>query len=605
MAKITFMNGREMKTIDPWHSDGEMWKYSTEPPASEKKELYSRVAAVYRAVNFTASTLANMPFAVVKGGTDIDTSDEWKNAVGFMPNPRHLLRMWTQSLLMTNKAFGFQETKGSRLLNLRYIAPSTITKMKTDETGALAGFERTIGTTATYYPIEKGFCNIFYIFNLNWENELLPDDTTPFKAMMNAAGIGYYADLFIRDFFERGGIKPTILTFDGVMDKVSATEVESVWTKVIRGWYKYMGKVFNGKFTPITIGDGVESLQKQNIYDNALRNIAIAVGMPQDALLQNADSYATAQVHKSTWFTDTLTPMAYSMQEPLNNQIFERLGYRFEFRPEGAEPSMEEESQRVAGAKTLYQILSDARRVDADKAAIEAFGIDMPLWFTWEEKEPEPIPPQLTGQQPAGNVDDMEDVDYEPYEEPINMRSVFNVNQLREMKTWQDIAYRKLKRGNSLVFDWTPKDISAEVAAQIKARLDVATTEAEIKAAFEVDPPSMPVVETNDNEIKALAEAINKLAEKHDAQPVIVNLPATSFTLNEKAVEVKAEAPIVNVNVPEQPAPVVNVTNEVNPTPVEVINNIDVKPAPVKVDKPKRARVVRDREGRIEGLEAQ
>ena len=73
MAKYIYTDGRETKAIDPWHSDGEMWKYNSNPPASEITELYSRVAAVYRALNFTADALSNMPFAITStGGDEID-----------------------------------------------------------------------------------------------------------------------------------------------------------------------------------------------------------------------------------------------------------------------------------------------------------------------------------------------------------------------------------------------------------------------------------------------------------------------------------------------------------------------------------------------------
>jgi hypothetical protein len=390
--KLFFTDGRGTKSIDPWHSDGAMWRYNSNPPPMEADELYSRVAAVYRAINFTADTLSNMPFAILKeGGAEVDTSEEYKNEVGFLPYPRQLLRLMVQSFLVTNKAFAFQETKGRAVKNLRYIAPSTIQILTNPVTGDLTGFKRTLHATSQDYMIKGDFCNIVYAFNLNWKNELLPDDQSPFMAMCNAAGIGYYADKYIKDFFERGGIKPTILTFDGVLDKTSMDQVESVWTKVIRGYYKYLGKVFNGKFTPTVIGEGIAELKDQAVYDNALRNIAIAIGMPQDALLQNADSYATAQVHKSTWFSDTLTPLSQAIAEPLNEQVFKRLGYRFEFRPEVADPDMEEERQRITAAEVLFNILNAGNRKDADKAALESLGIDLPQWFTWEEKEPEPM----------------------------------------------------------------------------------------------------------------------------------------------------------------------------------------------------------------------
>lgn len=518
MAKFFYTDGRATKGIDPWHSEGEMWKYNSNDPAGEIDELYSRVAAVYRAINFTADTLANMPFAIMKeGGDDIDTSDEYKNEVGFLPYPRALFRLMVQSLLITNSAYAFQESKGRQLLNLRYISPATITPKTDTNTGELLGFTRTLNTTRTDYPIKGDFCNIVYVFNLNWKNELLPDDNSPFKAMMNAAGIGYYADKYIRDFFERGGIKPTILTFDGVLDPTSMERVESVWTKVIRGYYKFLGKVFNGKFTPVVIGEGIEALKDEQVYNNALRNIAIAVGMPQDALLQTADSYATAQVHKSTWFSDTLTPLAMALAEPLNEQVFKRLGYRFEFRPDGAEPNMEEESNRINAANTLYGILSKANRKDSDKVAIEALGIDLPAWFKWEVDEVAEEQSQLgleaqrlalTNPQP-----DQKKEEQKPPAKSVEPIAI-SLHALREMTNWQELAFRKLKRGQPMAFDWTPKDIPQEQAEAIKAKLDKAQTEDEIKAAFEIpgvsETPSPVYIS---DEIKLLADALNRAAD--------------------------------------------------------------------------------------------
>jgi hypothetical protein len=528
---INIFDGQSMKNIDPWHSDGAMWKYGSNAPEKIDDELYARVAAVYRAVNFTADALSNMPFAIVNAtsGDEVDTSEEYKNIVGFLPFPRQVLRLWVQSMIITNRAYGFQETKGSRVTNLRYIAPSTITPLTDKTDGSLTGFNRKINTKSDDYLINaKGFCNIFYAFNLNWKNELLPDDQSPFKAMMNAAGIGYYADTYIRNFFERGGIKPTILTFDGVMDQTSMERVEGVWTKIVTGYYRFLGKVFNGKFTPTVIGDGIDNLKDNQVYENSLRNIAIAIGMPQDALLQNADSYATAQVHKSTWFADTLTPMAQMLAEPMNDQIFKFLGYRWEFRPEVSAPNMEEKEKRLNSAKVLYDILTGGKRVDADKAALEALGVDLPQWFDWEQEEPEPVPPALApGQQPPQPEPpspDNEDMGGGQARTEVPAKSVpvpLSIAALRELNNWQELAFRKLKRGQPLVFEWEPKDISADMAAQVKARLDTATSEDEIKAAFDVVPDSTDL--QDNGEIKVLADAMNKLADSLFAQKEITN----------------------------------------------------------------------------------
>ena len=89
-------------------------------------------------------------------------------------------------------------------------------------------------------------------------------------------------------------------------------------------------------------------------------------------------------------------------------------------------------------------------------------------------------------------------------------------------------------------------------------------------------------------EIKALADAINKLAETPEvkAEPMQVNVTMPSITLNAQmpAQEVPSvtvtmpeiPAPVVTVNVPEQPAPVVNLQNVVDVPPAEVKVNLDL-----------------------------
>lgn len=67
-----------------------------------------------------------------------------------------------------------------------------------------------------------------------------------------------------------------------------------------------------------------------------------------------------------------------------------------------------------------------------------------------------------------------------------------------------------------------------------------------------------------------------------------------------------APAPVIQnvINVPDQPAPVVNVTNQVSPTPVTVKN--DVRPSPVVIakDGKRKAKIKRDRDGKITEITA-
>jgi hypothetical protein len=106
---------------------------------------------------------------------------------------------------------------------------------------------------------------------------------------------------------------------------------------------------------------------------------------------------------------------------------------------------------------------------------------------------------------------------------PIKTEKSLSVPAVREMVNWQELAFRKLKQGKPLKFEWEARDIPADVAVGIKAKLDAAeerrlsenaaTSEDDIKAAFEIGTVIPAETVTIDNEIKLLAEALNKAAE--------------------------------------------------------------------------------------------
>ncbi|MDD3095908.1 MAG: hypothetical protein PHD63_06665, partial [Candidatus Marinimicrobia bacterium] len=221
-----FTDGKTLKGIDlPQYPDS-AWNWITGAPEDTKdEELYARVAAVYRVANLSAEAIANVPFAVYKGETEYDTSDDWQNKVGFLPNIRELLRLWRLSLFMTNSAYGFME--GNRAVkNLRYVVPSTITP-QIDKWEGLTGFKRRIGTETTEYSLKDN--RIFWMWRLDHTTELLPSKNSEFKALMAAAGVLYYADYYVQNFFQRGGIRPALLQVAGVPTREEREKIETVW----------------------------------------------------------------------------------------------------------------------------------------------------------------------------------------------------------------------------------------------------------------------------------------------------------------------------------------------------------------------------------------
>lgn len=507
-TRYLYTNGETVKNIDlPAYRD-EAWNWiSGKPEDTTNESLYSKVAAVFRVANMTAESIANMPFSIYKGETEYDTSENWENKVGFMHDPRELLRLWRLSLFMTNTAYGLME--GNRAIKkLRYILPESITP-KIDKWDGLVGFERRIGTDTRYYPIDEG--RIVHLWRLDHTTELQPSKHTEFRALMAAAGVLYYADYYIQSFFQRGGIKPTMLMVKGVPTPADREKIEGVWDKVIHGWTKYLGKVFNADAIDTkVIGEGIDNLTDSALHDAKLADIAMAAGMPLSLLLSNSANYATAKTEYTVWFRDTVIPWAWFIQGQLNEQLFKPLGLRFEFRPEMSDKGQEEEKER-AGAYRAYVAAGMKPSI-----AAQVVGIDLPPEIKYADLDDVFVLPQA---QPVNK----EEISIEEAEEPEieEQKSVtlLTIDQLRELEHWQDLAFRKLKQGKSLAFPWVSKTLPEEVASAIRERLPECKTTAEIERVFQLDarddkPIDRQIADEADTEELAELRKWQKTVEK-------------------------------------------------------------------------------------------
>jgi hypothetical protein len=518
------------KSIDLPQFPNEAWHFYEGEP-EEKEDFYAKVSAVFRAVNLTASATANIPFALVKkSGKDFDISSEWENKVGFMPKPNELIRLWRMSLCMTNKAYGFMENSKATGKNLRYIVPTTITPI-VDKSG-LQGFKRTIGNATEIYPLDSK-CPIFWMWRMDHTTELLPAKATEFQAMMAAAGILYYSDSFIQAFFKRGGIKPTMLVLKGMTNRENVEKIENVWDKIIRGGYKYLGKIFqgvdaNGGLEAQTIGEGVDNLKDETLTDAKIADIAMSVGMPLSLLLSNSATYATAMVEYKSWYENALAPWCSFMAEEMTDKLFKPLNLRFEFRPEMTDPGQEDEVARASAYSTYVNAGIKP------SIAAQVIGMELPQGIEFEaldqmqeEKQQQAIEIM---QEKQSSSDDEEKPDAVQKEKVTKF--VPNLDQLKEMDIWRKFAFRHFKKGEPLTFAFEVKTLPDDIAEGIRCGLEVADSEDAIKQAFDIDAVE-PVETKSDYAILELADAINKACDR-----AVELVPEVKAHLSDKALEV-------------------------------------------------------------------
>jgi hypothetical protein len=81
------------------------------------------------------------------------------------------------------------------------------------------------------------------------------------------------------------------------------------------------------------------------------------------------------------------------------------------------------------------------------------------------------------------------------------------LDQLRELDLWQQIAFRKHKRGDSLQFPFVAKTLDEGLAAKIRARLPRCKSEEDVRNAFDV------TAQSQGDELLILADALNRAAE--------------------------------------------------------------------------------------------
>ena len=535
-------DGATTKALNPFDLDSnpEAWTWLSNAPEREIDNIFYKVAASFRAVNKRAIAASNVPFAVMKGEEPFDDSTAWENKVKFLPKPKDLIKRISLSLTFKNAAYLLQgrdvlhQTKG-----LHFLVPTTITPVVSPSTGDVDYYERNInGRVERIAPTDP---KLIKIWLLDHTTELLPSKHTAVDAIFNSAGSLYFADLFIKNFYERGGVKPTVLALKGAVFNERKEDIERGWSKFLRNLSRFSSKIFNAETMDVKpIGAGVDDLKNNEVYRQAIENIALGIGMPTSHLLSDWDSYATATVDYMMWQRDDIFPLCEAIAEDLNLQIFTPMGLRLEFLTEISDS----ETQDPVAQSTAYGAYIEAGIKPSIAAKI--VGLEMPEGVEYEEldkmaeekeaKEEARLQADRDAETARLEAAKPKPAEVKPAAEekkPTPAKWIPTLTEYDEMRVWQDVALRRFKKGDGLDFEYQPHygGLPAEAEQAIRAELLKATSADEIKAAFQIvftttTPAPAYKSETASADIIMLAAAMNKLAEadaqKAQQQPIVI-----------------------------------------------------------------------------------
>jgi hypothetical protein len=642
-----YFDGKNLKSMNPWDVDSNTgWNVISGDDAPKGIDAYFRsVPWLYRAVIDRSNNVGKMPFAIMAGGKEYDTSTDYANKLEWLDDPTTLFKKVEMSLAMCGRAYLKLDINSSGYIKkARYLVPTSITEHY-DEAGEIDYYERSIKSSKIRVPPAE----IVPIYLPDYQTENGPGKSAPAIAALISAGVMYNADAFVSKFFERGAIKATVLTTKG-FSQPEAERMQHWWDDVVAGiknaWSAIVVK--GEEVKPVVIGEGLESLTNESLITERRQNIATALGVPESRMWSAAANYATRVQDDKAYYEGTIIPDCDLIVEAFNKQIFTP-----EHNLEGYSLVFQTETLDVFQVDAAEQASALAQLTDKKMPLLMALDL---LGFDLTDEQRKELEQLVKDQQAqadqiaqAAQAKPAEQV--APAETPANNAPI--PAQGNDLGLWQKKALKRLKEGKSPACEFVSNEIPQDENERIHAALADCGTPDEIKAVF-ADADDAPIDITyelkraNDwlykhGDVKAVEsapvkpgqqfiisgydEAINKMSieTSNNVKAIIASVDNLVLTIgNHQAAIDQIQETIGNVrkeldmdstvtqsivaaleriseklaNQSAQPAPVVNVppaniTVEVAPTPVMVTQ---------EAQPPRMLEVVRDGNGRITGI---
>lgn len=368
--QFAFFDGRGMKTIsiaelDTWTRVNMIQNGQGNGNADA---LFGDVAWMFRAVMLRVNEFAAMPFEVLRGDEVIDSSDDYQNAVEFLPDPIVLFKQMQASLTMTGTAYLLpQQNRYAKARNtlseLQYAAPQTMRPEYNPRTGALLSYKRAVNTeTLTLAPE-----NVFAFWYPDYAVELGPPKHFPARAACKAAGVLYNLDVFLEMFAARGMVKSMLVALAGNPPKDERTRFETILENALSGirnaWNKMV--VSADSVTVIPVGEGIKDLQNTELTTSERDAIAAAMTIPVTKLFSGSAAGlgggSVTDADDLRFLQEFTLPEWKWFASQFNKLIMQPLGYRLRPKPETLNALQEDEVARMSAVETLNRILNESK----------------------------------------------------------------------------------------------------------------------------------------------------------------------------------------------------------------------------------------------------
>ena len=382
MRKQILFDGQ--KTVNLNDLPREAWTYLTGGEAAgDIQEYYKSVPLIWRGVDLIANTVASLPFAIVnEAGEDVDTSDDYQNVLGFMPNPKDWRWLVAASMELLGRAYLFHEHNRVKTLGLRFVLASSISPVLDGDKG-LVGFVRQRGQQRLELDVE----DVIYFWGRDPFVEVGPpaDDKSPVQAALVAAGVLHNLGKYASAYFERGAVRPMVMTLPGAMPpKVEQTRIKSWLQRIFMGVDNAWGtQIFQEGTEFHTIGDGISELSSSELTQEQREDVLTALGIPITVMYSNeagglgGGGVVTGDERK--FYQQKIIPAAGFLSATLNEQLLRPMGYRWVDRPETLDIFQADENER---SQSFERYVNAGFRMSV---AAQMLGIELPSGIKYED----------------------------------------------------------------------------------------------------------------------------------------------------------------------------------------------------------------------------
>jgi 2'-5' RNA ligase len=447
------------KSLNPFNvDDNRGWEVLGRAVEADEKEL---VPVIADCIDEIGKGLADLPFCLYnERGDEVDSTDDWQNVTGCIPDPYSFMWLTGASLVMSGQAYWYKRMNVAGFTkSLDYWAFGNVRpEILPTTTKENLMFSRV--NVSDLIPAK----DILYLWLPDPKVEFGPAMNYPLKRALKSAGSLSAISTFIDNYMNSGMVRSFIAQSEvPPKDDAEKKEVEDYLTKMLTGVKRALTKirVLRNKMTITSVGGGLDELKNVGIVKEIKQDVLEAFGVPASRVWGNAANYATAANDTLVFITSEIMPLARIIQSGLNEQVFKPYGLTLQF-----EPRRMEEFAVVLGekVKSLEGIASAFERAmspaESLKAAIDLLGLDLSpqlrdridLSILEAQRKPEPVLPAPVVQPE------------QPVTEAVPEMPEPNIKALVELDKWEA---KSIKAGKTVT--WHPVHIPTELVEAISS----------------------------------------------------------------------------------------------------------------------------------------